>query len=95
MAENQDGELAVLAAYRLVGLPARDIWIRYLTLGGNADELSVEAQIHGLIDLPAGEYNVLAHTLNEELDDLPESRHVGRVPHRHSSVGRDLRGPGW
>ena len=95
MADNPGAELPVPAAYRLVGLSPRDIWIRYLALGGNVDELSVEAQIHGLLDLPPGEYNVLAQTLNEELADLPESRQVGRVAHRPSSVGQDLRGPGW
>jgi hypothetical protein len=86
MAETPVGELPVLAAYRLVGLSARDIWIRYLALGGNADELSVDAQLHGVLELPGGEYNVLAHSLNEELDELPESGRVGRVAHRHSSV---------
>jgi len=93
--ETPGGELPVLAAYRLVGLSVRDVWIRYLALGGNADEVSVEAQIHGLVELPAGEYNVLAHTLNEELEELPECRSVGRVLQRQPSVGQDLRGHGW
>ncbi|MGY1742793.1 MULTISPECIES: hypothetical protein [unclassified Blastococcus] len=79
----------LLAALRLTGLTSRTAWLRYLALGGNLDEVSVEAHLHGVLEIPAGEYNVLAHALNEELDDLPEADRVPRVPYRRS-VGESL-----
>ncbi|MGY1806354.1 hypothetical protein ACI8AF_03210 [Blastococcus sp. SYSU D00669] len=67
-----EGEPAVASAYRRTGLTPREVWFRYLALGGDADEVSVEAQLHGLLMLPPGEFNVLAQALNEELDDLAD-----------------------
>jgi hypothetical protein len=86
MTPGGEGELDLLVAVRLAGLTTRDVWVRYLALGGNADEVAVEAQVHGLLDLPRGEYNVLAHTLNEELDDLPGGDRIGRVPYQRVEV---------
>jgi len=83
MTDSAPGEPELMEALRRCGLPVREIWIRYLALGGNADEVTVEAQLHGLLELPAGEYNVLAHTLNEELDELPAHErgpHVAFLP---------------
>ncbi len=79
MTESAPGGAALAAAFRRSGLPLHELWLRYLALGGNLDEMSVAAQLHGVLQLPAGEYNVLAHTLNEALDDLPDTG--PRVPH--------------
>ncbi|PWW22727.1 hypothetical protein JD79_01886 [Geodermatophilus normandii] len=73
-------------AFGLLGLSTHDVWLRYLALGGQADEVSVAAQIHGFLDLPPGEYNVLAHTLNEELDELAEAYRSARVPLQQRAV---------
>ncbi|MGY1603125.1 hypothetical protein [Geodermatophilus sp. SYSU D00815] len=78
MRDRAGGELA--AAHRRTGLTVRELWFRYLALGGNADEVSVEGQLHGLFDLPPREFNVLAHSVNEELDDLADAG--PRVPMR-------------
>ncbi|MFW3170944.1 hypothetical protein [Geodermatophilus sp. CPCC 206100] len=93
MAQDADGELPLLAAFRQVGLTARQVWLSYLAIGGNADEVSVDAQVHGLLDLAPGEYNVLAHALNEELAELPDGGRAGRVAHRQVAAG-DPRGSG-
>ncbi len=82
MAEGVGIELSMLVAHRLSGLTCREVWLRYLTLGGNADETSLEPQIHGVLDLPGGEYNVLAHAPNEALDDAPGYPGAGRVAYR-------------
>jgi hypothetical protein len=78
MAGRAGGELPLSIAFRVAGLTLRDVWFRYVALGGNADETSIEAQVHGVLSLPAGEYNVLAHSLNEALDDA-EGWDVARV----------------
>ncbi|MGY1802370.1 hypothetical protein ACI78T_03715 [Blastococcus sp. SYSU D00922] len=83
----KSGEVLTLqVAYDLVGMTARDVWFRYLALGGTADEVSVSAQLHGVLDLRPGEFNILAHALNEELDDLPGPRPLGRVAYLELTV---------
>lgn len=73
------GDRALAAAFRRTGLAVRDLWLRYLALGGNADEVSVEAQLYGLASFPPGEYNVLAQAVNEALDELPDAARTPRV----------------
>lgn len=87
MTEGAEEELG--AAFRRTGLTTRDAWLRYLALGGNADEVSVAGQLHGLVELPPPEYDVLAVTINEELDDLPEHARGPRVAYR--SLGQTAR----
>ena len=92
MTESAPGELTLAEGFRRCGLPAREIWIRYVALGGNADEVSVAGQLHGLVELSAGEFNVLAHTVNEELDELPPSERGLRVPYLPLAEGQRLHG---
>jgi hypothetical protein len=92
MADSAPDDPALTAAFRRCGVSVRDIWIAYLALGGNADEVSIEAQLYGLIDLPVGEYNVLAHTVNEELEELPEHEREPRVPYLPVRAGERLPG---
>jgi hypothetical protein len=78
MAGSARGQPELTSAYRRTGLTSREVWFRHLALGGNADEVSVEAQLYGLLALPSGEYDVLAQAVDEALDDLP--RTVTRRP---------------
>lgn len=66
-----EADPALTSAFERTACTVRELWLRYLALGGNADEVSVEAQVYGLMDLPPGEYNVLAHAVNEALDEVP------------------------
>jgi hypothetical protein len=47
-----------------------ELWLRYFTLGGQAGQFEVEAYIHGAMALPPLQRDVLAHALNERLDEL-------------------------
>lgn len=47
-----------------------ELWLRYFTLGGQAGQFEVEAYIHGAIALPSLQRDILAHALNERLDEL-------------------------
>ncbi|HET9347697.1 MAG TPA: hypothetical protein VFO13_01020 [Arthrobacter sp.] len=47
-----------------------ELWLRYFTLGGHAGQFEVEAYIHGAMALPALQRDILAHALNERLDEL-------------------------
>jgi hypothetical protein len=44
---------------------ADPLWIKYLSLGGSADPLEVEAHIHALLRLPEHERIILDHALWE------------------------------
>lgn len=54
----------------------RRLWVRYLSLGGAADELEVGAYLHQCLDLPARERDLLTWAANTLLD----RRYHPRVP---------------
>ena len=57
-------------AVRHAQLPIDKLWLDYFALGGEAGPLEVEAYLHGLTDLSAAQRDMLAHTVNEWLDEL-------------------------
>ncbi len=57
-------------AFRQAQLPADELWLRYFALGGEADPLDVDAYAHGLAEMPVGQRDLLAHAVNERLDEL-------------------------
>ncbi len=65
-----------------------ELWLRYFTLGGHAGQFEVEAYIHGAIALPALQRDILAHALNERLDEL-----YSRAPRAPYSVDVPDDGP--
>jgi hypothetical protein len=54
----------------------RRLWVRYLYLGGTADELEVSAYLHQCLDLPVRERDLLSWAANTLLD----RRYHPRVP---------------
>ncbi|WP_222271178.1 hypothetical protein [Modestobacter marinus] len=76
---------ATRAAFERSGLSPGQLWTRYLALGGIAGEGEVGAYLLGLTRLPAEERDLVAHAVNERLDELappraPYSRSLGDVP---------------
>ncbi|HSN38331.1 MAG TPA: hypothetical protein VLT34_18465 [Arthrobacter sp.] len=55
---------------RHADVSVEELWLRYFTLGGQAGQFEVEAYIHGAMALPALQRDILAHALNERLDEL-------------------------
>ncbi|MGZ8690809.1 MAG: hypothetical protein ACXWXI_10160 [Aeromicrobium sp.] len=47
-----------------------ELWLRYFALGGQAAELEVDAYLNGAIALPASQHDILAHVINERLDEI-------------------------
>lgn len=47
-----------------------ELWLRYFSLGGQTGQFEVEAYIHGAMALPALQRDLLAHALNEWLDEM-------------------------
>lgn len=51
------------------GLDSEELWIRYFALGGSLAQVEVEAYLSRMQALPALERDILAHALNEALED--------------------------
>ncbi|RKS67948.1 hypothetical protein CLV35_3854 [Motilibacter peucedani] len=73
-AELQRRALAAALARKAVTLSS--VWLRYFSLGGEADELEVEGWLQGLVQLPAMQRDMLAQAVNERLDELAEALRV-------------------
>jgi hypothetical protein len=63
-----------------------ELWLRYFTLGGLAGQFEVEAYIHGAMSLPALQRDVLAHALNERLDEMLSA--APRAPYSRAPSSR-------
>jgi stage II sporulation SpoE-like protein len=58
------------AAREHAHLSLEDLWMRYFALGGEADLVDVDAHLAGLVTLPPPQRDMLAHAINEALDEL-------------------------
>jgi hypothetical protein len=55
-------------------LTVEELWLRYFALGGDAGKVEIEAYLSGLMPLPSLQHNILAHAINERLDELGPPR---------------------
>ncbi|SFF32382.1 PP2C family protein-serine/threonine phosphatase [Blastococcus tunisiensis] len=82
---------ALRAAMQFADLSLEQLWMRYFSLGGHADLVDLDAHLTGLVRLPPTEADVLAHAVNERLDELIAER---RVPYsRPLRTTRPTTGP--
>jgi len=76
-----------------------ELWLRYFTLGGHAGQFEVEAYIHGAMALPALQRDILAHALNERLDELysgsPRAPYSVDAPDKTPDDGADDASGDW
>jgi hypothetical protein len=88
----EDPSLAALrSAFQRTELTLEQLWMRYFALGGSADLMELDAHLAGLLALTAHEQDMLAHAVNERLDEL-SLRH--RAPYsRTIRQGRPTVGP--
>jgi hypothetical protein len=61
---------ALAAAFRRADLTLEQLWTRYFALGGDIDLMDVDAHLAGLMPLPAIQRDMLAHAINERLDEV-------------------------
>jgi hypothetical protein len=59
-----------VAALASAGWSRRELWLACFALGADASELELDRYLRGLAVPSASERNVIAHALNERLDDL-------------------------
>lgn len=81
---HEDEQQRLLAVgYQRAKLTMEQLWLRYFTLGGDAGLMEVEAHLHGLMPLPDLQRDILAHAINERLDELVWP---GRIPYSLSLI---------
>ena len=74
---HDDEQRRLLAVgYQRAELTLEQLWLRYFALGGDAGLLEIEAYVHGLMPLPAFQRDLLAHAINERLDEFVRARRV-------------------
>jgi hypothetical protein len=82
---------ALRSAVEFAGLSLEQLWMRYFGLGGAGDLVDLEAHLADLVLLSPGQADVLAHAVNEHLDELVAER---RVPYsRPMRLERPATGP--
>jgi hypothetical protein len=74
-----------LAAFDATGLAVDELWMRYFALGGEAGMVEVEAYVSGLMLMSPLQHDILAHAINERLDEIAPPR---------APYSRDLPCPG-
>jgi hypothetical protein len=76
MSEGSTG-MSLPEALARTGLFFRELWVRYLALGGSASTLALEAYVHGALDLPPIVHDMIAHVFNEEFAERGRDHPVG------------------
>ncbi|MBT2515529.1 hypothetical protein [Arthrobacter sp. ISL-30] len=56
------------------GLRLSEVWMRYFSFTGVAGEYEVDAYLNGSFELPAHERDLIAHAVNELINELPPPR---------------------
>ncbi|MFC8527220.1 PP2C family protein-serine/threonine phosphatase [Nocardia sp. NPDC057227] len=62
------------AVFEGAGLDVEELWTEYFGVGGDAGFLEVDAYVHGMTTLCARDRDMLAHVVNEYLDQRTETR---------------------
>lgn len=52
------------------GMTYRQLWLRQVAIGGDADDLELEAYVLGLLRLDAHQHDLIAQALNEHFLEL-------------------------
>jgi hypothetical protein len=90
-ASEQEQRHGIASALHRADLTLDELWMRYFALGGTAGLMEVEAYLHELMPLPAGQRDMLAHAVNERLRELTPA---GPAPYsRGLREGTPQRGP--
>jgi hypothetical protein len=62
--------LRSLQAMRIVKLDVPTVWMRYFELTGDADEIDVDAYLHGLTYLAPLDRDLVSHAINELINEM-------------------------
>ncbi|WP_413768493.1 hypothetical protein [Rhodococcus pyridinivorans] len=93
-----DGEYRrqLLAALRASRLGVEELWLRYFALGGEVGKMENEAYLNGLLPLSRLQHDLLAHAINERLDEIapPRAPYAVELPAFHTEEDEVDEDPG-
>ncbi|EMD27863.1 PP2C family protein-serine/threonine phosphatase [Amycolatopsis azurea] len=78
----------VAACFARTGLTLEQLWLRYFALGGDVSELELEAFLQGLVPLPRIQRDMVAHAVNERLEEVSGVR---QAPYSRAAAGEKTR----
>ena len=55
--------------FRDADLPLDKLWIYYYGIGGDIDEVSLDAYLHEALDIPAAQVNLIATAMTEMTEE--------------------------
>jgi hypothetical protein len=61
-------------AFEAAGLNVDELWLRCFSLGGDAGRFELDAYLNGAIALPPLQHDIIAHAINERLDEIAPPR---------------------
>jgi hypothetical protein len=67
----EDQRLRTLHAIQTMGLNVQQVWLRYFSLTGDADEFALDAYLHGATSFAPLDRNLVAHAVNELISEAP------------------------
>ena len=73
-AEPREQAQATREAMEEAGITLSAVWMRYFSFTGAAGEYEVDAYLNGSLELPAHERDLVAHAVNELINELPPRR---------------------
>jgi hypothetical protein len=78
------------SAYEAADVTVDELWLRYFSLGGEASRFELDAYLNGAIALPPLQHDVLAHAINERLDEIAPPRAPYSVDFHRVDAATDL-----
>jgi hypothetical protein len=82
--EEEAQRVQILEAIEASDIPLRAVWARYFEYTGLVAVFETSAYLEGVMTLPIEECNLLAHAVNELIDEQPLPP---RAPHRTTMAG--------
>ena len=65
---------ATREAMQEAGITLSAVWMRYFSFTGAAGEYEIDAYLNGSLELPVHERDLVAHAVNELINELPPRR---------------------
>lgn len=78
---SDDQRATLKSAFDAASLSVEELWMRYSSMGGAAGLTEIEAYISGVMTFTDLQHDILAHAINERLDELLPPR----APYRADS----------
>ncbi|MBE0011098.1 hypothetical protein [Arthrobacter sp. AET 35A] len=69
--EEQEQRKLLAIAVRHSGIHVKELWLYYFSIGGDAGEYEIDAYLNASYSLRPGQRDLLAHAVNEMIDELP------------------------